>query len=59
MFVSFPAMVSQRVALGSLVSSLRNNAFSDKDVSSIAKLEADRLPYFQGVCKVFVIFSTP
>ena len=30
MFIDFPAGVSQWVALGSLASSLRNDAFSDK-----------------------------
>ena len=32
MFIDFPAMVSQRVALGSRASSLRNDVLSDQRV---------------------------
>lgn len=41
MFIDFPATISQRVALGSLTSSLRNDALNDKHVQSIAKPVAD------------------
>ena len=35
MFISFPAIVAEWVGLGSLASSSRNDAFSDKCVQSI------------------------
>lgn len=41
MFISFPAIVSERIKLSSLASSLRNDALSDKHVESIAKPIAD------------------
>ena len=41
MFISFPAMVSERIELSSLASSLKNDALSDKHVESIAKSVAD------------------
>ena len=37
MFIDFPAIVSQWVALVSLASSLKNDVLSDQHVSSIAK----------------------
>ncbi len=41
MFIRFPAIVSEWVKLSSLASSLRNDAFSDKHVKSIAKPVGD------------------
>ena len=41
MFISFPAIVSERIKLSSLASSLRNDALGDKHVESIAKLLAE------------------
>ena len=41
MFIRFPAIVSEWVKLSSLASSLRNDAFSDKHVESIAKPVGD------------------
>ena len=46
MFIDFPAMVSQWVALDSLASSLKNDVLSDQHVSSIAKSGNDCQAYF-------------
>ena len=52
MFIDFPAIVSQWVALVSLASSLKNDVLSDQHVSSIAKPLAACQAYFQGDCPV-------
>ena len=41
MFIRFPAIVSERIELSSLASSLRNDALDDKHVESIAQPVAD------------------
>ena len=41
MFISFPVIADERIELGSLASSLRNDVLSDKRVPSIAKPVAD------------------
>ena len=43
MFISFPAIADERVELGSLASSSRNDALSDKHVESIAKRAFQRI----------------
>ena len=53
MSISFPAIVDEWVALGSLAVSLRNTAFCDQRVESIAKPVAVCQGYFQGACPGF------
>ena len=52
MFISFPAIVSEWVALDSLASSLRNETLRDKRVSRTAKLLAD------GCVKFLLVFHS-
>ena len=54
MFISFPAIVSQWVALDSLAVSSRNAAFGDQRVKNIAKTGSGCQAYFQGNCPVFL-----
>ena len=51
MFISFPAIVDEWVALDSLAFSLRNETLRDKCVSSTAKLVAD------GCVKFLLVFT--
>ena len=61
MFISFRATPAERVALGSLTFSLRNDVLSDASISSIAKPVAVCQGYFQGHCPGFAkssVFGT-
>ena len=52
MFISFPAVVDEWIALDSLAFSLRNEALRDKCVSRTAKLLAD------GCVKFLLVFHS-
>ena len=53
MFIDFPAIVSEWVALSSLASSLKNDVLSDQHVSSIAKPVAACQASFEENCSGF------
>ena len=61
MFISFPAIIFQWIALDSLASSLRTDAFSDASTYKYSKTGRGCQAYFQGNCPGFAkssVFGT-